>query len=102
MLQRARAADVPAKWGAADEVDGSDDQFRRCCEQLMRGYVVAISSSTHLLLNGRPTKVSDHFSHCPEGAWQRLSCGSGSRSSARMKMASSASTIWGTRCRKIP
>lgn len=79
MLQRAMAARVPAKWVAADEVYGSDYQFRRCCEQLGLGYVVAISSSAHLYLNGRRTKVSDHFSHIPQDAWQRLSCGSGSK-----------------------
>jgi SRSO17 transposase len=79
MLQRAMAARIPAKWVAADEVYGSDYQFRRCCEQLGLGYVVAISSATHLSLNGRRTKVSDHLPHIPEGAWQRLSCGSGSK-----------------------
>lgn len=79
MLQRAKAAGVPAKWVAADEVYGSDYQFRRCCEHLRLGYVVAISSSTHLFLNGRRTKVSEHLSHIPEGAWGRLSCGSGTK-----------------------
>ncbi len=79
MLQRTLSAGIPAKWVAADEVYGSDYRFRRCCEQLGLGYVVAISSSTHLYLNGRRTKVSDHFSQVPEDAWQRLSCGSGSK-----------------------
>lgn len=79
MLQRAMVAQVPAKWVVADEVYGSDYQFRRCCEQLGLGYVVAISSSTHLYLNGRRTKVSDHLPHVPADAWHRLSCGSGSK-----------------------
>ncbi len=57
----------------------ADSQFRRCGEQLGLGYVVAISSSTHLFLNGRRTKVSEHLSHVPEGAWSRLSCGSGTK-----------------------
>jgi SRSO17 transposase len=79
MLQRAMAAEVPAKWVAADEVYGSDYQFRRCCEQLGLGYVVAISSATHLYLNGRRTKVSDHVPDIPQDAWQRLSCGAGTK-----------------------
>lgn len=79
MLQRAKAAEVPAKWVAADEVYGSDYQFRRCCEQLGLGYVVAVSSSTHLYLNGRRTKVSDHVPDIPQDAWQRLSCGAGTK-----------------------
>jgi SRSO17 transposase len=79
MLQRARAAGVPAKWVAADEVYGSDYQFRRGCEQLGLGYVVAVSSATHLFLNGRRTKVSEHLSRIPTNAWSRLSCGSGAK-----------------------
>jgi len=47
MLPRAMGAAVPAKWVAADEVYGSDYQFRRCCEQLGLGYVVAIPKCDH-------------------------------------------------------
>ena len=79
MLERMREAGVPAKWITADEVYGSDYKFRRCCEQLRLGYVVAISSATHLVLNGRRTKVSEHLPHVPADAWKRLSCGSGSK-----------------------
>lgn len=52
LLMRAKEAGVPASWVAADEVYGSDDQFRRCCEQMGLGYVVAISSATHLFFRG--------------------------------------------------
>ena len=65
MLQRATQAGIPARWVAADEVYGSDSQFRRCCEQLGLGSVVAISSATHLFWQGRHTKVSDHLSQIP-------------------------------------
>lgn len=53
LLQRALTAGIPAKWVAADEVYGSDYRFRRCCEQLGLGSVVAIFSATHVFLNGR-------------------------------------------------
>lgn len=76
---RAKEAGVPASWVAADEVYGSDDQFRRCCEQLGLGYVVAISSATHLFFQGRRTRVSEHLARLPADAWQRLSCGSGAK-----------------------
>lgn len=79
MLQRTMSAGIPAKWVAADEVYGSDYQFRRRCEQLGLGYVVAISSATHLYLNGRRTKVSEHLTKIPAEAWQRLSCGAGAK-----------------------
>ncbi len=77
MWPRAKRAGIAAKWVAADEVYGSDDQFRRCCEQLGRGDVVAVSSATHLFLNGRRGKVSEHLTQIPDEAWQRLSCGAG-------------------------
>lgn len=52
LLMRAKKDGVPASWVAADEVYGSDYQFRRCCEQPGLGYVVAISSATHLFFRG--------------------------------------------------
>ena len=79
MLQRTMSAGISAKWVAADEVYGSDYRFRRCCEQLRLGYVVAVSSATHLFLNGRHTRVSEHLARVPEEAWQRLSCGAGAK-----------------------
>lgn len=79
MLQRAMSADIPAKWVAAEEVYGSDYRFRRCCEQLGLGYVVAVSSSIHMFLNGRRTKVSEHLSKVPAEARLRLSCGAGAK-----------------------
>lgn len=79
MLQHAREAGIAAKWVTADEVYGSDYQFRRCCEQLGLGYVVAVSSATHLFLNGRRVKASEHLNQVPEDVWQRLSCGAGTK-----------------------
>lgn len=79
MLQQAMADQVPAQWVTADEVYGSDYRFRRCCEQLGLGYVVAVSSATHLFLNGHRTKVSEHLVRLPEDAWQTLSCGAGAK-----------------------
>lgn len=79
MLERTGQAGIAAKWVAADEVYGSDYKFRRCCEQLGLGDVVAVSSATHLFLNGRRTKVSEHLTRIPKVAWQRLSCGAGAK-----------------------
>lgn len=77
MLERTLDAGVPAKWITADEVYGSDYQFRGFCEDRGLGYVVAISSQTHLFLNGRRTRVDAHAGQIPKRAWRRLSCGSG-------------------------
>ncbi|WP_437229261.1 IS701 family transposase [Planctomicrobium sp. SH661] len=79
MLERTGQAGIAAKWVTADEVYGSDYKFRRCCEQLGLGYGVAVSSATHLILNSRRTKVSDHLTLLPKSAWQWLSCRAGAK-----------------------
>ena len=77
MLKRTLDAGVPAKWVTADEVYGSDSKFRRFCEDRGLGYVVAISSNTHLFLRGRRTRVDEHVQQMPKRVWRQLSCGPG-------------------------
>jgi SRSO17 transposase len=77
MLKRTLDAGVPAKWVTADEVYGSDYKFRRFCEERGLGYVVAISSNTHLFLGGRRTRVDEHVQAMPRRVWRQLSCGAG-------------------------
>jgi len=77
MLKRTLDAGVPAKWVTADEVYGSDSKFRRFCEGRGLGYVVAISSNTHLFLRGRRTRVDEHVRQMPKRVWRQLSCGPG-------------------------
>jgi SRSO17 transposase len=79
MLERALAAGAPAKWVTADEVYGSDHAFRRFLEERRVGYVVAITSAAHLFLNFKRTRVDQHLKELPSDAWQRLSCGQGSK-----------------------
>lgn len=79
MLQRTIEAGVPAKWVIADEIYGSNLSFRRCCEQLGLGYVVAIPSSTHFSLQGHRANVSNHLIRVPPQAWQQLPYGSGTK-----------------------
>jgi SRSO17 transposase len=79
MLLHALTAGVPAAWVTADEVYGSDYQFRRFCEERQLSYVVAISSAAHLYLDGRRQTVGKHLKDIPANAWRRLSCGAGSK-----------------------
>jgi SRSO17 transposase len=79
MLSRALDAEVPAAWMTADEVYGSDHAFRGFCEERRLNYVVAISSATHLFLNGRRRAVGKHAAEVPADAWRRLSCGAGAK-----------------------
>jgi SRSO17 transposase len=79
MLLHALTAGVPAAWVTADEVYGSDYQFRRFCEERQLSYVVAISSAAHLYLNGHRQSVGKHLKDIPASAWRCLSCGTGSK-----------------------
>lgn len=79
MLARALEAGVPATWITADEVYGSDSRFRRFCEERPIHYVVAISSATHLYLDGQRRAVGTHLAAVPAHAWRRLSCGAGAK-----------------------
>jgi SRSO17 transposase len=79
MVARALAAKVPAAWLTADEVYGSDYNFRRFCEENRLNYVVAISSATHLAVGLKRQAVRKHLSEIPADAWHRLSCGAGAK-----------------------
>ena len=79
MLARALDAAVPCAWVTADEVYGSTGAFRMFCEERRLNYVVAISSATHLVLDGQRRTVGKHVQELPADAWQRLSCGTGAK-----------------------
>jgi SRSO17 transposase len=79
MLQRTLDVGTPAEWVTADEVYGSDYEFRQFCEHRGLGYVVAISSQTHLFLNAKRTRVDVHVQEIPRRAWKQLSCGAGTK-----------------------
>ena len=77
MLERPLASGLPAKWVTADEVYGSDYRFRRFCEDCGLSDVMAISSQTHLFLNGQRTRVDEYAKQIPPRCWRTLSCGKG-------------------------
>jgi SRSO17 transposase len=79
MVARTLAANIPAAWLTADEVYGSDYNFRRFCEESKLNYVVAISSATHLAIGFKRQAVRKHLAEIPSDAWHRLSCGAGAK-----------------------
>jgi SRSO17 transposase len=84
MLERAFAADVPARWVVGDAVYGSDGKLRRALEAWEQAYALAVKSTE------KPTtfppyappgqvmvvEVADGLD--PED-WHRLSCGEGAQ-----------------------
>jgi SRSO17 transposase len=84
MIERALAAEVPARWVVADEVYGSDGKLRRALEARDQAYVLAVKS------NEKPSTwppyappgqvaVSAVAAALAPTAWQRLSCGDGAQ-----------------------
>lgn len=79
MLERVFAADVPAAWVTADEVYGDDGGLRSWLDGQERSYVLAVSCSHHLWVDGRQERVDVLTAAVPPAAWTRLSCGEGSQ-----------------------
>jgi SRSO17 transposase len=79
MVERAMAAGLPAKWATADSVYGSDYHFRATLEALGLGYVVAVRSDFSVRMGFRQIRAKQLLGQIPAEAWQRLSCGAGSK-----------------------
>ena len=79
MIARAVAAGVPAKWVTADAVYGSDFHFRFSLETQGLGYVVAVRSDFAVTTGFRQVRAKAILAEVPPEAWQRLSCGHGSK-----------------------
>jgi SRSO17 transposase len=84
MLERAFAADVPARWVVGDAVYGSDGKLRRALEAWEQGYALAVKSTE------KPTTfppyappgqvmVATVADELEPDSWQRLNCGEGAQ-----------------------
>ncbi len=81
MLAHAFAAAVPARWVVADEVYGNDGALRRWLHAQGRAYVLGVARS-HMIWSGETwtqERVEETIGALPEGDWQRLSVGDGSK-----------------------
>jgi SRSO17 transposase len=84
MLERAFAADVPARWVVGDAVYGSDGKLRRALEARGQAYALAVKSTekpTTWPPYGPPGQVAvaDIAAMLEPGDWHRLSCGDGAQ-----------------------
>ena len=81
MVTAAVDAGVPVAWAAADEAYGNSAVFRAHLRQLRLGYVLAVSRSHLVPLDGGKTRVrADRIAaDLPASAWQRRSAGAGSK-----------------------
>lgn len=79
MIERAVAAGFPARWVTADTVYGSDYAFRKRLEQVGLNYVVGVRSDFTVCRGFHQHRVKQLLHEIPSEAWQRLSCGTGTK-----------------------
>ena len=78
MLERAFAAQVPARWVVGDTVYGTDE-LRQWLEAQGQSYILGVPG-THLIWSvGRQEEAQTLAAALPENAWTRLSAGEGSQ-----------------------
>jgi SRSO17 transposase len=78
MLTRAFAAGVPAEWVVGHTVYG-DDEVRLWLEEQQKNYVLAVSETHQVWVQGRPQPVGRLAALLPEEAWVVLSAGEASK-----------------------
>jgi SRSO17 transposase len=79
MLQRARAAGVPARWVTGDSVYGNDRRLRLWLEAQPWAYVLAVSGQAYVWLGWQQRQVKTLLAALPEDGWTRLSAGDGAK-----------------------
>ena len=80
MLTRAFAAGVPAEWVVGETVYGYDE-LRLWLEAQQKNYVLAVSETHQVWVQGRPQSVGLLAALLPVEAWVVLSAGEGSKGS---------------------
>ncbi len=80
MLARAFAAGVPAEWVVGDTVYGYDE-VRLWLEAQQKNYVLAVSQTHQVWVQGRPQPVGLLAALLPDEAWVVLAAGEGSKGS---------------------
>jgi SRSO17 transposase len=78
MLGRVAAAGTPFGWVTGDEAYGQDPALRGWLETRGIGYVLAVARH-HRMGAGRSRRVDELTVSLPASAWQRASCGPGSK-----------------------
>jgi SRSO17 transposase len=80
MLARAFAAGVPAEWVVGDTLYGYDE-VRLWLEAQQKNYVLAVSQTHQVWVQGRPQPVGLLAALLPDEAWVVLAAGEGSKGS---------------------
>jgi len=80
ILTDLHTAGILPPWATGDEVYGRDRSLRDFCEQHSVGYVFGVPCSfTVVLTSGRRVRADQALKLVPPKAWNRASCGAGSK-----------------------
>jgi SRSO17 transposase len=79
MIIRAVKAGVPAVWVAGDEVYGADPQLRKAIRDHGLGYALQVAANRRVPTHAGSMRVDELGATMPDSAWQRYSCGPGSK-----------------------
>ncbi len=84
MLERARAAGVPAAWVTADSIYGDDRRLRMWLEANEQAYVLAVSGKEYVNVAAtwtqrRVSSLLKELQEAPDADWRRLSAGAGEK-----------------------
>jgi SRSO17 transposase len=79
MIGRAVTAGLAAAWVTADEAYGGDHKFRAGIRALGLNYVVAVARDQRVTIAHIRLRVDVAVAALPAAAWQRYSCGPGSK-----------------------
>jgi len=79
MLERTFVAGVSASFVTADEAYGKDSKLRLFLEERKQPYVLGVACNQHAWVGYSQVRVDALASGLPPSAWQRLSCGAGSK-----------------------
>ena len=94
MLDRALAAGVPFRYFAADSGYGRDPALRARCHAAALSYVMAVPVDLPLVEpSGRATRPDHVLATVPKAAWERRSCGQGTKGERYYDWAAVAVTV---------
>jgi SRSO17 transposase len=79
MLERAFAANVPARWVTGDSIYGGDRRLRLWLEERQRWFVLGIAKDEPLWSGFYQQRADERAAALPEDAWLPLSCGAGAK-----------------------
>jgi len=79
LVLRALASGLPVAWVVGDEVYGGDYHLRAALEEREQRYALTVSAKQALWVGWRQRQARALVADQPAGAWERLSCGDGSK-----------------------